>query len=144
MECSDFCGIHNIAKKTYFTEEYYRPIINDIWFNTINEEKLSLNLYLDTANIFIKTLEDNMSLKLNNDAINDIYISLVDSLYDFSAAKQYQFLRECSVIAKESFQSFYEECESIFIKYYETYMYIEDDMVEQQAKSVINWVEITS
>lgn len=144
MGCSDFCGIHNIVQKTYFEEEYYRVIINNIWFETTNEENLDVDLYLTTANFFIKTLDENMLADTSNIDVEEIYNGFVDSLYDFSAAKQYQFIRECNSVSRENFSIFYDLCKDVFIKYYERFMSIEDDMVEQQAKSAINWVKITS
>lgn len=143
MVHNHICGIKNIVKKQYFTEEYYRVIINNLWFETLNEENLDVNLYLDTVNYFIGTLDLNIVATNEDDELNDVYTGMADNLYNFSAAKQYQFVRECNEVKRESFNSFYEECEKIFLKYYERYMAMEDDMVEQQIKSAMNWINLT-
>lgn len=139
----NFCEIQNISKieVNLLTENEVDDLLYWIKEGIINLDNFYYPLYSKTAEKLTEYLYKGYGNNIDDFQFNsedyNMLFDLRENLYIFSAAKQYQFLRE--VISLKDFT----EAKSLYLKYYDDYLAIELDSTEQVAINVKNWLKIT-
>lgn len=142
------CGFNNINNAltiSFFNSLDVLSYLNRVKAGVINEENQDTELYLKSAN----ELEIQLNIGWVNipneyDAEYDVYFGMIESLYIFSAAKQYQMLREISEIKNKPYFEYIDLANKIFEKYYKLYFSAELEMAEIQGGAAKKWLELTS
>ena len=140
----NFCEIKNVSKIeiNLLSENEVNDLLYWIKEGIINLDNFYYPLYSKTAEELTKYLYKGYGNNIDDFQVNsedyNMLFDLRENLYLFSAAKQYQFLRE--VINLKDFT----EAKSIYLKYYDDYLAIELDSTEQVAINVKNWLKIVN
>lgn len=140
----NFCEIQNVSKieVNLLSENEVDDLLYWIKEGVINLDNFYYPLYSKTAEELTKYLYKGYGNNIDEFQVNsedyNMLFDLRENLYIFSAAKQYQFLRE--VISLKDFT----EAKSVYLKYYDDYLAIELDSTEQVAINVKNWLKITN
>lgn len=140
----DFCGIQNISKKqiNLLSENEVDDLLYWIKNGIVSLDNFYYPLYSKTAeeltNYLYKGYGNHIDeFQVDSEDYNMLF-DLRENLYIFSAAKQYQFLRELL-----SLKDYDNNAKSIYSKYYDDYLSIELDSTEQVGINVKNWLKIT-
>ena len=140
----NFCEIQNVSKieVNLLDEKEVDDLLYWIKEGIINLDNFYYPLYSKTAEKLTEYLYKGYGNNIDDFQVNsedyNMLFDLRENLYIFSAAKQYQFLRE--VISLKDFN----EAKSVYLKYYDDYLAIELDSTEQVAINVKNWLKITN
>lgn len=137
------CSVSNATEVVLFNEDEVRQFVTDVYNDSINIEHLDVRVYEITANEFAKYVEKGWGIAPNpllNEKEYDIYFGLIESVYVFSAAKQYQCVREIQELKKDD--DYELNAISIFNKYYIKYFSVELDMCDIQGGAVNKWLEL--
>lgn len=130
------CPVCNSIKSDnikLFDEHYIKAYVISVSHGTINYEHLDLKLHEIVCKEFQKNIE--LGFGETEPDNEDLLFNLINSAYIFSAAKQYQLVRELLSLKTTSQEKYLEIAESLFIKYYSNYLTIELDSALYQAKS---------
>lgn len=137
------CSVNNLADVILFNELEVLEFINNIYNDIINTNNLNVMIYERVADEFAKKVEKGWG-QAPDDVLNekeyDIYFSLIESVYVFSAAKQYQCVREIQSVKDDA--DFNTKALEIFNKYYIRYLTVELDMCDIQGGAVKKWIEL--
>lgn len=140
----NFCEIQNISKieVNLLDEKEVDDLLYWIKQGIIHLDNFYYPLYSKTAEKLTEYLYKGYGNNIDDFQYNsedyNMLFDLRENLYIFSAAKQYQFLRE--VISLKDFT----KAKSVYLKYYDDYLAIELDSTEQVAINVKNWLKITN
>lgn len=137
------CSVNNLADVILFNEFEVREFINDVYTGVVNTNKLSLKIYNVVASEFSKHVDNGWGILPNvvlSDKDYDIYFGLIESVFVFSAAKQYQCVRELEELKTD--KDYYNKALEVFNKYYINYLAIELEMCEIQGGAVKKWIEL--
>lgn len=140
----NFCEIQNVSKieVNLLDEKEVDDLLYWIKEGIINLDNFYYPLYSKTAEELTKYLYKGYGNNIDEFQVDsedyNMLFDLRENLYIFSAAKQYQFLRE--VLSLKDFT----EAKSVYLKYYDDYLAIELDSTEQVAINVKNWLKITN
>lgn len=140
----NFCEIQNVSKieVNLLDEKEVDDLLYWIKEGIINLDNFYYPLYSKTAEKLTEYLYKGYGNNIDDFQYNsedyNMLFDLRENLYIFSAAKQYQFLRE--IISLKDFT----EAKSVYLKYYDDYLAIELDSTEQVAINVKNWLKITN
>lgn len=140
----NFCEIQNVSKieVNLLDEKEVDDLLYWIKEGIINLDNFYYPLYSKTAEKLTEYLYKGYGNNIDDFQYNsedyNMLFDLRENLYIFSAAKQYQFLRE--VISLKDFT----EAKSVYLKYYDDYLAIELDSTEQVSINVKNWLKITN
>jgi len=139
----DFCGIQNISKPQIelFSENEINDLLYWIKNGIVSLDNFYYPLYSKTAEELTKYLYKGYGNRIDDFQFGsedyEMLFDLRENLYIFSAAKQYQFLRELI-----SLKDYDNEAKAVYLKYYDDYLAIELDSTEQVAINVKNWLKI--
>lgn len=141
------CGIENIKTVNLFSEIDAISYVNSVYNDITTIESMDKSMYFKIA--------DELSLKivkgwgyipdeLTNKKEYDVYFGMVESVYIFSAAKQYQLIRELLYIRKTSkdVSDYIKKAIIVFNKYNVRFLSMELDMAEIQGESARKWLDI--
>lgn len=140
----NFCEIQNVSKieVNLLTENEVDDLLYWIKQGIVSLDNFYYPLYSKTAEELTKYLYKGYGNNIDEFQVDsedyNMLFDLRENLYIFSAAKQYQFLRE--VISLKDFT----QAKSVYLKYYDDYLAIELDSTEQVAINVKNWLKITN
>lgn len=140
----NFCEIQNISKieVNLFTENEVDDILYWIKEGIVSVDNLYYPLYSKTAEKLTEYLYKGYGNNIDDFQYDsedyNMLFELRENLYIFSAAKQYQFIRE--VLSLKD----YKEAKIVYLKYYDDYLATELDSTEQVAINVKNWLKITN
>jgi ribosomal protein S8 len=139
----DFCGIQNISKPQIelFSENEINDLLYWIKNGIVSLDNFYYPLYSKTAEELTKYLYKGYGNRIDDFQFGsedyEMLFDLRENLYIFSAAKQYQFLRELI-----SLKDYDNEAKAVYLKYYDDYLSVELDSTEQVAINVKNWLKI--
>jgi hypothetical protein len=139
----DFCGIQNISKPQIelFSENEINDLLYWVKNGIVTLDNFYYPLYSKTAEELTKYLYKGYGNNIDEFQFGtedyEMLFDLRENLYIFSAAKQYQFLRELL-----SLKDYDNEAKAVYLKYYDDYLAIELDSTEQVAINVKNWLKI--
>jgi ribosomal protein S8 len=139
----DFCGIQNISKPKIelFSENEINDLLYWVKNGIVTLDNFYYPLYSKTAEELTKYLYKGYGNNIDEFQFGsqdyEMLFDLRENLYIFSAAKQYQFLRELL-----SLKDYDNESKAVYLKYYDDYLAIELDSTEQVAINVKNWLKI--
>jgi len=139
----NFCEIQNVSKieVNLLDEKEVDDLLYWIKQGIVNLDNFYYPLYSKTAEKLTEYLYKGYGNNIDEFQVDsedyNMLFDLRENLYIFSAAKQYQFLRE--IISLKDFT----EAKSVYLKYYDDYLAIELDSTEQVAINVKNWLKIT-
>jgi len=139
----DFCGIQNISKPQIelFSENEINDLLYWVKNGIVTLDNFYYPLYSKTAEELTKYLYKGYGNHIDEFQFGsedyEMLFDLRENLYIFSAAKQYQFLRELL-----SLKDYNNEAKTVYLKYYNDYLAIELDSTEQVAINVKNWLKI--
>ena len=140
------CGIHNVKIVNVFTDIEAMNYVNAVYHDMVNVENMDKPLYFKIADELSREMEKGWgvipSSEVNPDEY-DVYFGMIESLYIFSAAKQYQLIREL-ILCKETevgFSEYNKKATDIFKKYNTTYFSAELDMANIQGESARKWLD---
>jgi ribosomal protein S8 len=139
----DFCGIQNISKPQIelFSENEINDLLYWVKNGIVTLDNFYYPLYSKTAEELTKYLYKGYGNNIDEFQFGsedyEMLFDLRENLYIFSAAKQYQFLRELL-----SLKDYDNESKAVYLKYYDDYLAIELDSTEQVAINVKNWLKI--
>jgi hypothetical protein len=139
----DFCGIQNISKTQIelFSENEINDLLYWVKNGIVTLDNFYYPLYSKTAEELTKYLYKGYGNNIDEFQFGsedyEMLFDLRENLYIFSAAKQYQFLRELL-----SLKDYDNEAKAVYLKYYDDYLAIELDSSEQVAINVKNWLKI--
>lgn len=132
--CS-ICGVNNIhlPMVDLFTKDEVTDILNYIKIGAITTDNLYFDLYKLTAIRLMESVTKGFNGDINQyDKLSD----LTENIYAFSAAKQYQFLREINKVDIDI------EGLNVYNKYYQDYLATEIDTAEQSGISIKFWNDL--
>lgn len=137
------CSINNIVELNIFSDLEINDFINKIYSKTINEENLDIHIYLKVANEFEKQLNIGwVDIPASYNKEYDVYFGMLESVYIFSAAKQYQMIREMIEFINLEYSEFIIKSKSIFNKYMIVYLSAEAEMCEIQGNSAKKFISL--
>lgn len=142
------CDIKNIAQVELFSEQEIDVFINKIVTGEITIEKLDVIQYYKIGDAFKERVvigfggtESDFILEPEK---RKLLTSLIESVYYFTAAKQYQLVREIIKIAEKkianSVDEFYKLAKETFKTYNVTYLSTELDSAEWTAKGAKDFI----
>jgi hypothetical protein len=140
----DFCGIQNISKKqiNLLSGNEVDDLLYWIKNGIVSLDNFYYPLYSKTSEELTNYLYKGYGNHIDEFQLGsedyEMLFDLRENLYIFSAAKQYQFLRELL-----SLKDYDNDAKSIYSKYYDDYLSIELDSTEQVGINVKNWLKIT-
>ena len=145
----NICGIKNVVKVDLFTELEINSYINDIVSGVVKIDQLDTSLHLKIARKLSEAVALGFGNPLYEEPIDldryNLYNDFIENIYAFSAAKQYQTVREILSLLDnktvETKEDFYKSAKEIFIKYNVTYLSSEVDSAERTAKGAKDWME---
>jgi hypothetical protein len=139
------CNATNMHKVIVFTDDEIYSYAARICHGEISEDNLDEALYFKSANEFIKAVEKGFGKKKSDLSRGskewELLANLIQSVYPFAAAKQYQCVREIENLPKENRVS---EAVKIFRLYYIEYFSVEIDSIEYQGIAAKKWFDFTN
>lgn len=143
MSCP-VCNIQNIAQVNIFSEDEARNYVDGVLVGVITPEKLDVNLHLKIARKLSQSVEfgfgDTFDDFVQGGKLHKLLKDLIDNVYVFAAAKQYQMVREMQELPKENLSEFMLNGLDIFKRYNVSYLTAEIDSAEWQARSAREWM----
>lgn len=148
MKCV-VCDIKNLVQVNLFSEKEESEFIQKIVSREITVEKLDVIQYYKIADALkekvILGFGGNESTFALEPKKRELLNSLIDSVYYFAAAKQYQLVREIVNLTNsnetKSVDDFYEKAKETFKKYNVTYLSTELDSAEWTARGAKDFIE---
>jgi SPP1 gp7 family putative phage head morphogenesis protein len=145
------CDITNSEPFDLFTEEEINRIIAGIYIGKINPYQLDLYLYKQIAEKLTSGVYEGFGLNISSVNYNTPDYNMLDALrknvYKFSAAKQYQQVRQMNDYITNgdkirSFSEFKKEAFNIFEEFNKNHLKTEYNSAISQSRSASLWMEI--
>ncbi len=131
------CGVKNIVEVNVFTESETNDFVKKVFDGEINTEKLDVNLYNKSSELMVKYFNEGYG----DGEKNEDYDEMIENIYVFNAAKQYQAVSEISSIDKSVKETFLTEATKVFNKYYSRFFTVELDTCDATGIAVKKWFE---
>jgi len=143
------CQLTNLAQINIFFDTDAVKFVNKVFDGEVTIENLDQNQYLKIAQKLIEFVEIGFGNTLdeleNGSREYEVLNGFINNVYAFSAAKQYQLVREIrDLITIETIKNksqFIIEGVKIYNKYNVDYLTVECDSAEHQARGAKDWIE---
>jgi len=143
----NFCNIENKSELlNIFTDIEKDNFVLGVKNETITIENMDVDIYTKTGLKLQRAVELGYELTVNGAVQGSYEYNLLSdfttNVFAFSAAKQYQLIRELNDIKLDNEIEWKNEAILLFNKYYSDYFSAEYDAAIQQGKSAKEWSEI--
>lgn len=147
--CGIQCIENSIKEVSVFDADYSNYIVKSVFDGGINLRRLNEDLYLKTSHELINSVYDGFGEPIENTSYGskeyNMLFDLKRNVYYFSAAKQYQFIRDVlDNKADTNFTDFENKAKETFNKYYSYYLAAELFSATRQALTAKEWINYPS
>lgn len=132
-----------MAESKLFTDEQQEAYLLAVYSGLITTYTLSTNYHEKVGGLLYGGVLDGWGKIGFKDLETEILAGLTENIYAFSAAKQYQQVREMSVMVGENitFKEFRESADTIFTDYNESYLQTELETAIDQSQNARKWAK---
>lgn len=134
------CGIKNLDDVSVFTDVEISDFVERVFNNEITTQNLDLKLYNDASELMVKYFDEGYK----DGVKDDTYDEIIENIYVFNAAKQYQCVGEIGGLDKTNKEIFLSESIKIFNKYYTRFFSVELDTCDATGIAVKKWFEFAN
>jgi SPP1 gp7 family putative phage head morphogenesis protein len=133
-----------MASKNLFTEDEQEDYLLAVYSGLITTYTLSINYHEKVGGKLYGGVLDGWGKIGFKDAETEILAGLTENIYAFSAAKQYQQVRDMSRKVSENitFKEFREFADDIFGNYNESYLKTEFETAIEQSQNARKWAQV--
>lgn len=136
-----------LNRKSLFTDEETENYLISVFAGIITKAALSFDYHLKITDRLSKAVTKGFKSFIPGSPNNDLYTDLIDNIYVFSAAKQYQQVRQMSAIINQlgenaQYTDFRDLANEVFEDYNENYLQAEFQTAIGQSQSARDWQKI--